>query len=117
MNKELSDWVNSVASYTKPDRVSFCDGGVIEARMLQERMLADGTLLRLNESAYPRSFLHRSHPSDVARTEKLTFICTKDQDDAGPTNNWMAPTNADSDIWPLFEGSMRGRTMYVVPYL
>jgi phosphoenolpyruvate carboxykinase (GTP) len=117
MNKELSDWVNGVASFTKPERVAFCDGGVIEARMLEERMLADGTLLRLNESAHPRSFLHRSHPSDVARTEKLTFICTKDQDDAGPTNNWMAPTNADSDVWPLFEGSMRGRTMYVVPYL
>jgi phosphoenolpyruvate carboxykinase (GTP) len=117
MNKELSDWVNSVASFTKPERVSFCDGGVIEARMLEERMVADGTLLRLNESSNPRSFLHRSHPSDVARTEKLTFICTESQDDAGPTNNWMAPANAESDIWPRFEGSMRGRTMYVVPYL
>jgi phosphoenolpyruvate carboxykinase (GTP) len=117
MNKELSDWVNSVASHTKPDRISFCDGGVIEARVLEERMVADGTLEHLNEFSHPRSFLHRSHPSDVARTEKLTFICTKNQDDAGPTNNWMAPANADSDVWPVFEGSMRGRTMYVVPYL
>jgi phosphoenolpyruvate carboxykinase (GTP) len=117
MNQELRDWVNDVAAHTKPDKVHFCDGSAPEARALEEQMLADGTLIRLNESLFPRSFLHRSHPSDVARTEKLTFICTEKAEDAGPNNNWMAPTNAESDIWPLFEGSMRGRTMYVVPYL
>lgn len=117
MNKELTAWVNGIASHTKPDRVHFCDGSPAEARQLEERMVADGTLIRLNEETNPRSFVHRSNPSDVARTEKLTFICSKDQDDAGPTNNWMAPANAESDVWPLFAGSMRGRTMYVVPYL
>jgi phosphoenolpyruvate carboxykinase (GTP) len=117
MNKELAAWVQSVASYTKPDTVQFCDGSATEARALEELMVRDGTLLRLNERSFPRSFLHRSDQSDVARTEKLTFISSNERDDAGPTNNWMAPSNAENEVWPLFDGAMRGRTMYVVPYL
>src|SRR5262249_22207965 len=70
-----------------------------------------------NEREFPHSFLHRSNPSDVARTEHLTFICTEDQDDAGPTNNWMSPQDAERTVWALFAGAMKGRTMYVVPYV
>jgi phosphoenolpyruvate carboxykinase (GTP) len=80
-------------------------------------MLRDGTLIRLNQKSYPGCYLHRSHPSDVARTEHLTFICTSRKEDAGPTNNWMAPKEARERVGKLFEGSMKGRTMYVVPYL
>ena len=89
----------------------------LEALSLEDGMLADGTLIRLNEAAFSRCFLHRSHPSDVARTEHLTFICSNREDDAGPTNNWMAPEEAERRVWPLFAGAMRGRTMDVVPYL
>jgi phosphoenolpyruvate carboxykinase (GTP) len=80
-------------------------------------MLASGSLLALDEARHPRSYLHRSHPSDVARTENLTFICSKKKDDAGTTNNWMSPDEATRSVWPLFAGAMAGRTMYVVPYL
>jgi phosphoenolpyruvate carboxykinase (GTP) len=80
-------------------------------------MLDDGTLIRLNQEAYPSCYLHRSHPSDVARTEHLTFICSAERDDAGPTNNWMAPTEARDKVGRLFDGSMQGRTMFVVPYI
>jgi phosphoenolpyruvate carboxykinase (GTP) len=84
---------------------------------LIERMLDDGTLLQLNQEAYPGCYLHRSHPSDVARTEHLTFICSRERDDAGPNNNWMPPQEARERVGKLFEGSMQGRTMYVVPYI
>jgi phosphoenolpyruvate carboxykinase (GTP) len=80
-------------------------------------MLADGTLLPLNQKTYPSCYLHRSHPSDVARTEQLTFICTRERDGAGPTNNWIAPVEAKATAGALLRGSMRGRTMYVIPYL
>ena len=117
INEALSAWVRSVADYAKPEAIRWCDGSALEARSLEDRMLADGTLIRLNEAAFPRCFLHRSHPSDVARTEHLTFICSNREDDAGPTNNWMAPEEAERKVWPLFAGAMKGRTMYVVPYL
>jgi phosphoenolpyruvate carboxykinase (GTP) len=80
-------------------------------------MVSTGTLLKLAEDDYPGSYLHRSDPSDVARTENLTYICSEERDDAGPTNNWMSPAEARERVWPLFNGAMRGRTMYVVPYL
>src|SRR6185503_13799042 len=76
-----------------------------------------GTLIALNARQAPGCTLHRSHPSDVARTEHLTFICSQRQEDAGPTNNWMAPAEAKARVWPLFEGAMQGRTLYVVPYV
>jgi phosphoenolpyruvate carboxykinase (GTP) len=117
INEALSAWVRKVADHAKPEAIRWCDGGALEALSLEDRMLADGTLIRLNEAAFSRCFLHRSHPSDVARTEHLTFICSNREDDAGPTNNWMAPEEADRRVWPLFAGAMRGRTMYVVPYL
>ncbi len=117
MNKELTAWVNEVAAYTKPDGIRWCDGSKLEAVSLEDRMIASGTLVRLNEQKLPHSFLHRSDSTDVARTEHLTFICSKDKDDAGPTNNWMNPEDATTAVWPLFAGAMKGRTMYVVPYL
>jgi phosphoenolpyruvate carboxykinase (GTP) len=117
MNRALSEWVNTIADHTKPDAVRWCNGSTIEARSLEDRMVADGTFVRLNATEYPRSFLHRSDPSDVARTEHLTFLCTESKDDAGPTNNWMSPAEADATVWPLFAKAMKGRTLYVVPYL
>ena len=84
---------------------------------LAEKMLQDGTFLGLNPQTYPNSYLHRSDPSDVARTEKITFICTCKESDAGPTNNWMAPEAAKAMVRPLFDGAMKGRTMYVIPYI
>jgi phosphoenolpyruvate carboxykinase (GTP) len=115
-NAALRDWVAEVASLTTPDRVHWCDGSDQERDRLIAQMLADGSLLRLNERTHPNCYLHRSHPSDVARVEHLTFVCTKQQDDAGPNNHWMAPAEAHRKIDALFAGSMKGRTLYVVPY-
>jgi phosphoenolpyruvate carboxykinase (GTP) len=116
-NETLSTWVNEVAKKTLPDRVVWCDGSEAEYQDLVKQMLADGTLHELDQAAFPGCYLHRSHSSDVARTEHLTFICSENSADAGPTNNWMAPAEARQKVGQLFEGSMRGRTMYVVPYL
>ena len=110
-------WVEEVAGLTQPARVVWCDGSKPEYDTLIEAMLGDGTLLSLNARTYPNSYLHRSHPQDVARTEQLTFICTRERDDAGPTNNWMAPADAKSRAGGYLRGAMRGRTMYVIPYL
>jgi phosphoenolpyruvate carboxykinase (GTP) len=113
----LERWVEEMAAMTRPDRVVWCDGSEEEYERIIQGMLADGTLLQMNEQVYPNSYLHRSDPNDVARTEDLTFICTREQDDAGPTNNWMPPAEAKSTLTRLFDGCMRGRAMYVVPYL
>jgi len=117
MSNPLERWVSQTADLTKPDRVVWCDGSEEEARRLTDAMLADGTLLELNQKTNPGSYLHRSHPSDVARTEKVTFTCVDRKVDAGPTNNWMSPQDARDKVGPLFRGCMTGRTMYVVPYL
>jgi phosphoenolpyruvate carboxykinase (GTP) len=109
--------VDDVARTTRPDRVVWCDGTEAENTRLVEGMLADGTLIALNPDRAPGCTLHRSHPSDVARTEHLTFIASRRQEDAGPTNNWMAPDDARARVGPLFEGVMKGRTMYVLPYV
>src|SRR5438874_5544902 len=110
-------WVESTAGMTRPSDVVWCDGSKQEYDRLIEAMLRDGTLLALNARTYPSCYLHRSHPSDVARTEQLTFICTREREDAGPTNNWMAPAEAKAKAGALFRGSMHGRTMYAIPYL
>ncbi|MCS6913197.1 MAG: phosphoenolpyruvate carboxykinase (GTP) [Myxococcales bacterium] len=113
----LKSWVDEVAATTQPDQIEWCDGSEAEYRRLIDGMLKTGTLIELNQETHPGCYLHRSHPSDVARTEHLTFICTESREDAGPTNNWMSPAEARQRVWPLFQGAMRGRTMYVVPYL
>src|SRR5882672_11463330 len=110
-------WVDEVARTTRPDRVVWCDGSDAENDRLVSGMLADGTLIALHPKAAPGSTLHRSHPSDVARTEHLTFISSRREEDAGPTNHWMAPDQARAKVGPLFKGAMKGRTMYVVPYV
>jgi phosphoenolpyruvate carboxykinase (GTP) len=113
----LEIWVEESARLTKPAKIVWCDGSQAENDRVIADMLRDGTFIELNEKTHPRSYLHRSNPNDVARTESLTFICTQNKDDAGPTNNWMAPDEAKAKVRPLFDGAMRGRTMYVVPYI
>ncbi len=117
MATALERWVDESARLTQPDRVVWCDGSEAEHQQLISGMLADGTLIELDQRSHPGCYMHRSHPNDVARTEHLTFICSEHRDDAGPTNNWMAPAEARARLSDLLRGSMRGRTMYVVPYL
>src|SRR5512143_1443910 len=117
MSKPVEQWVDQVAAHTTPHRVVWCDGSAAENDRLIEEMLASGTLKSLNHNKYPNCYLHRSDPSDVARTEQLTFVCTEQQEKAGPNNNWMAPTEAKAKVGALFKGAMKGRTMYVVPYI
>jgi phosphoenolpyruvate carboxykinase (GTP) len=112
----LSAWVDEVASRTQPDQVVWCDGSDAEYKRLIQEMLASGTLSELNQDTYPNSYLHLSDPSDVARVEHLTFVCTESAIEAGPNNHWMEPSEAHAKIDALFEGCMRGRTMYVIPY-
>ena len=116
-NAELRDWVEETARMTKPDRIHWCDGSELENEDLIREMTNGGTLIKLNDQTYPGCHLHRSDPTDVARTEHLTYICTTNQDDAGPNNNWMPPEEGHKQVNTLFEGSMAGRTMYVVPYV
>jgi phosphoenolpyruvate carboxykinase (GTP) len=113
----LESWVEESARLTKPAKIVWCDGSHAENERLTAEMLRDGTFIELNQKTFPNCHLHRSNPNDVARTEQLTFICTRKKEDAGPTNNWMAPADAKEKVRPLFDGSMKGRTMYVVPYI
>jgi phosphoenolpyruvate carboxykinase (GTP) len=113
----LEAWVEEAARRTRPKQVVWCDGSEGEAQRMAEKLIAEGRTVRLNEETYPDCILHRSDPSDVARTEQITFICSRRKEDAGPTNNWMAPEEAKQNVGALFDGAMAERTMYVVPYL
>jgi len=113
----LQSWVEEAARLTKPDRVVYCDGSAAEYRRMVDLLLGAGDTFTLNEKTYPNCHLHRSSVNDVARTEHLTFICARDKEEAGPTNNWMDPGAAKHKVGALFDGAMRGRTMYVVPYI
>ncbi len=112
----LQSWVNRVAAHTRPDSIHWCDGSEGEYQALIDEMLRDGTLHRLNHKTYPNCYLHRSDPDDVARVEHLTYVCTETQEEAGQNNNWMSPADAHAKMDALFDGCMRGRTMYVIPY-
>lgn len=117
MARPLEGWVEEAARLTKPERVVFCDGSEEENERIVDAMLREGHSLELNEKTFPNCYLHRSNPDDVARTESVTFICSRKKDDAGPTNNWMDPQKAKEKVGAIFDGAMRGRTMYVVPYV
>jgi len=113
---ELQHWVDLVSDLTQPDRIHWCTGEEEEFDALVAEMLDSGLFLPLNDETHPGCYLHRSDPGDVARVEHLTFVCTSEQADAGPNNNWMDPVEAKEQMRGLFSGCMRGRTLYVIPY-
>ncbi|KQZ24322.1 phosphoenolpyruvate carboxykinase (GTP) [Microbacterium sp. Root553] len=113
---ELREWVDEIAALTQPDSIHWVDGSRAENDWLLRGMVAEGKLIKLNPEWRPGSYLARSHPSDVARTEGRTFISSESEEDAGPTNNWAPPAQMREKMTEIFEGSMRGRTMFVVPF-
>jgi len=115
-NKQLLEWVDEMATLLEPDAIKWSDGSEAEWTRLTGDMVDSGTMIKLNEDLRPNSFLARSNPSDVARVESRTFICSQRQIDAGPTNNWMEPTEMRTTLNSVMQGAMRGRTMYVVPF-
>ena len=113
---KLVEWVRQIAELTKPDQVRWCDGSDEEWNELTAELVKSGTLKPLNPAKRPNSFFAASDPRDVARVESRTFICSEKQEDAGPTNNWLAPNEMRTELKSLFDGCMKGRTMYVVPF-
>src|SRR5947208_7315752 len=116
-NQAVLDWVQDVAKLTQPENIFWCDGSQRENDFLLEQAIRQNILLKLNDQKVPRSYLHRSNPNDVARVEQFTFICTPTKQEAGPTNNWAEPSEMYGKLNELLKGAMRGRTLYVIPYI
>jgi len=116
LSRAVAEWVSSVRELTQPRAVHWCEGGEAEARELTAQLLRSRELLALNPGEFPNCYLARSAPTDVARVEHLTYICTRSQEDAGPNNHWMDPQQAHARMRELFRGCMRERTLYVIPY-
>src|SRR5471030_54435 len=110
-------WVEEMKALCQPDTIVWCDGSEEEKKRLTQQAVDAGVLIKLNQEKLPGCYYHRSNPNDVARVEECTFICTRTPDAAGPTNHWMAPAAMYEKLYGLCRGAMKGRTMYVVPYL
>src|SRR5262249_18997241 len=116
-NRKVQSWIEEQAKLCQPDQIFWCDGSAAEKDFLTRCAVAQGILIQLNQENLPGCYYHRSNPNDVARVEQCTYLCTENQDDAGPTNNWAAPAEMYQKLYGMARGGMRGRTMYVVPYL
>jgi phosphoenolpyruvate carboxykinase (GTP) len=116
-NQAVIAWVEEKTKLCQPERVFWCDGSVAEKDQLTAEAVAKGILIQLDQKKLPGCYYHRSNPNDVARVEQCTFICTESQRDAGPSNNWANPREMHAKLTGMCRGAMRGRTMYVVPYL
>src|SRR3989338_6794797 len=116
-NPHLIAWVQEMAELCRPDAVVWCDGSDAEKKRLTQEAIATGEVTELNQEKLPGCLYHRSNLNDVARTEHLTFICTRQKDDAGHTNNWMDPKEAYEKLGGIFKGSMKGRKLYVIPFI
>ena len=115
-HKALQEWIKEMADMCQPDDIYICDGSDAENERLLQEMVASGMATPLNPQKRPGCYLFRSHPSDVARVENRTFIASKKEEDAGPTNNWIDPVKLKADMTKSYTGCMKGRTMYVIPY-
>ena len=115
-NKHVLSWLDEMAAITKPERIVWIDGSEAQLDELRDLAVREGTMIKLNDELLPGCYLHRTDPNDVARVEDRTFICCEKEEDAGPTNHWMEPSAMYQKLYALYDGSMKGRTMYVIPY-
>ena len=116
-NRAVLDWVHEVESLTEPENIFWCDGSKAENDYLLGEACRQGVLIKFNQATNPGCYLHRSNPNDVARVEQFTLICTPTREEAGPTNHWAEPASTYNKLHEMLKGAMRGRTMFVVPYI